>query len=88
MGSDTTKEHAYVDHEYVPKMPGNDHSKRWSHTVLETVHLDFRSCLIMLVDSDIAKDALFLFCYGYNKDTKEGKYTSFVLFHTHNLKKI
>ena len=41
----------------------------------------------MLVDSDIVKDTPFLFCYEYNKDTKEDKYTSFVFFLTHNLRK-
>ena len=38
------KEHADVDHEYIPKIPANDHNKRWSHTVLDTVHFDFRWC--------------------------------------------
>ena len=48
----------------------------------------FDRVLNMLVDADIVKDTLFLFCYGYNRDTKEGKYTSFVFCHMPNFKEI
>ena len=44
VGFDTTKEHKNVDHEYAPTMLRNDHSNMWSHTVLKTVHFDFRWC--------------------------------------------
>ena len=62
---------------------------RGGHTRYKRQYMSiFDRVLIMLVDSDIVKDTLFLFCYGYTKDTKEGKYTPFVFCHMHNFKKI